>query len=414
MSDLRDKPSGSSPESAGSPLMQGFPPPLDRRPTLDNWDQPPYNRWAFQHIREILPTREVRRATTAHSFKRAPRDLLDLAFNGHDGRCLTVGRLLDESYTDGFLVLHRGRVVSEIYRNGMRPERLHLAQSVSKSFVGALAGIAIDQGLIDPAAPLALAVPELKACGYGDATLAHVLDMRSGVRFSEDYGLPDSDISKEEIVCGWKPRRPHIDNALPGCLYDLILMLGKERPHGSHFQYRSIETDVIAWVLERVTGTHLCDLMSCELWQPLGCEEDACFTVDSAGSALADGGLNATLRDFGRFGQMYCDDGWFNGRQILPAEFVRATAAGDPAVFDSPYKAIFPRGAYRNQFWSHNVDSGCFAARGVFGQLIYIDPRNHLVVVKLSTWPDYVNLPLVQDTFAAIESIAAVLTAEPD
>lgn len=394
-------------------IMQGFPPPIDRRPTLANWDSPPFNRWSFQHVREILPTAEVRCAPgPATAFEAAPRELTGLRFETTDGRDITVGELLDETHTDGFLVLHRGRLVCELYFNAMEPHTLHLSQSVSKSLVGALAGILIGRGDLDPQAPLSDHVPELAGCGYADATLNHLLDMRSGVRFSEDYGVADSDVTREEIVCGWKPRPPDLPEDFPDSLCELILTLPRERDHGGSFKYRSIESDVIGWVLERASGTRLAELTSRELWQPLGCERDACFTVDRAGFALVDGGFNATLRDYARFGQMHCDDGFFNGRQVVPADFVAQTRIGDPDVFDSPYKLHFPRGAYRNQFWIRDVDKGDkvqYMARGIFGQLIYIDAPRRLVAVKLSSWPDFLNPAYLLNTLAAIDAIAETL-----
>lgn len=397
-------------EAAEIGIMAGFPPPPEQRPNLSNWDLAPFNRWSFQHLRELLPTAEVRRAPGhASRFERDERDLDGLTFAAAGGRRISLADMLAETYSDGFLVLHRGRIVMERYFNGMTEETLHLSQSVSKSLVGALAGILAGRGALDLEAPLPTYVPELAGCGYADATLQHLLDMRSGVRFSEDYGDPEADITKLELVCGWKPRPAATEGDLPACLYDLVLTLPKERPHGSPFLYRSAETDVIGWVLERTSGLSLSELMSRELWQPLGCERDACFTVDSAGSAMADGGFYASLRDYARFGQMHCDGGRFNGRQIVPESFVLGSRTGDVEAFVGDYKPTFPRGAYRNQFWIRDVDTAQYMARGVFGQLIYIDAPRRLVVVKLSSWPDYRNFDFLMTTLAAIDAIAAAL-----
>jgi CubicO group peptidase (beta-lactamase class C family) len=390
-------------------IAQGFPPPPDKRVTLANWDAPPFNRWAFQHVREIIPTVEVRRSGRhASRFESDPQDLDGLPLTSHDGAPTTLGRTLEDTFTDGFLVLHRGRIVVERYLNGMTDDTLHLSQSVAKSITSGAAGVLIGRGVIDPEAPLTDHVPELARCGYADATLRHLLDMRSGVRFSEDYGVPDSDVSREEIVCGWKPR-PHGSDHIPDNMYDFILTLPKEREHGGPFLYRSIETDVIAWVMERATGTPLAERVSWELWQPLGTEREANFTVDPAGFASADGGFSATLRDYARFGQMYASGGRFNDRQILPAAYVDDTLAGEPEAFAGPYKDVFPRAAYRNQFWIRDVDKAQFMARGVFGQMIYIDPPNEIVVVKLSTWPDYLNLGFLMTTLAAIDAVTEAL-----
>jgi CubicO group peptidase (beta-lactamase class C family) len=391
-------------------IRRGFPPPTDKRVTHANWDSPPFNRWAFQHIREILPTAEVRRGSGhAARFETDLQDLDDLAVTDQDRRQMTLRQVLDQTYTDGFLVLRRGRLVLERYFNGLGEDTLHLSQSVAKSVTAAAAGVLVGRGLLDPEAPVSDYVPELGRSGYAGATLRHLLDMRSGVRFSEDYGVPGADVMHEEYVCGWKPWPADAPADLPSCMYDFMLTLPKERDHGGPFLYRSIETDVIAWAMERVSDTPLPELVSREIWQPLGAERDANFTVDPAGFASADGGFNASLRDYGRFGQMYCNGGAFNDGQILPADFVCDTLAGDPTAFAGPYKDIFPRGAYRNQFWIRDVDKTQIMARGVFGQLIYIDASNEIVVVKLSSWPHYLNLEFLLTTLAAIDAITEAL-----
>ncbi len=387
--------------------MEGFPPPPDKRATLTNWDLPPVNRWSFQNVRRVLPTAPVPRGDgPVANFARAEQDLSSMLFDTADGRRITVAQLLDETYTDGFLVLHRGRVVTELYFNGMTPATPHLSHSVAKSIVATVAGMLVDDGVLDLQAPVSRYVPELLRCGYADARLHHVLDMRSGVRFSEDYGDPASDVSKIDIAAGWRPN-PQPDR--PGSVYDLILTLPKEREHGGAFAYRSIETDVLGWTMERATGMHLADLVSRRLWAPLGVEHEAYFTVDRAGTALADGGFNATLRDYARFGQMHLAEGRFNGRQIAPRDWVLATRTGDRSAFGEPYTLASPTGAYSKQWWVHDVDRGITMARGVFGQLIYIDPTIELVAVKLSTWPDYLMPTMSLNTYRAIAAIGTAL-----
>ncbi len=395
----------SPPES--SDIMQGFPPPHEARASHLNWDSPPFNRWAFCNVRQVLPTRIVARGEgTPSLLPRREQDLSALGFAGPDGGRRSIGGFLEETFTDGFMVLHEGAVVTERYFGHLGRESLHLSQSVAKSVVGTVAGILIEDGKIDPEAPLPEYVPELKACGYADATLDAVLDMRSGVRFSEVYTDPDSDVSQIDFAAGWKPARPGKLTSV----YDLALTLPKERPHGGAFQYRSIETDVVGWVCERASGTHLCDLVSTLIWQPMGAEHDACFTVDRAGTALADGGFNASLRDYARFGLLYANGGVVEGKPVVPAPWVEACRRGDPAAFGAPYTEALPGGAYTRQWWVRDPEAGIFMARGVFGQMIYVDPARALVIVKLSTWPDFTNLDRFLLTLAAVDAIAEALS----
>lgn len=387
-------------------IMQGFPPPPDKRITLDNWDRPPFNRWSFQNVRSVLPTRAIARGTApASAFGQAQQDILPIVFADIDGERRSVAEMLDRTYTDGFMVLRDGKIVAEHYLNSMTPASLHLSQSVSKSFVGAMVGILAGRGELNLNAELSHYVPELAATGYAGATLTQVLDMRSGVRFSEDYLDPNCEMGQLDRADGWKPGpRP----GEPASTYDLILTLRQERPHGGYFQYRSIETDVLGWVLERVSGLGLAELMSRELWQPMGAESEACFTVDQAGTCLADGGLNATMRDYARFGQIFLDDGFLNGRQIVPAAWTAACRTGDVAAYQHLYRErrpTYPDACYSRQWWVYDFASGLHCASGVFGQLIYVRPRERIVAVKLSTWPDFLRDDLHASTMAALEAI---------
>lgn len=391
------------------PIMRGSPPEL-RVPFAD-WDRPPWNRWSFQHVREILPTAEVWRGMAAESvFPQVPQDLGGVAFERLGGARTTVETFLDDSYTDGFLVLHRGRIVFERYFNGMSERTLHLSQSMAKSVTAAAAGCLAAQGVLDPEAQVTHYLPELAATAYQGATLQQVLDMTTGVRFNEDYTDPHSDVGRIDVASGWKPQPPGARD-FPDHMWELILSLTtREHAHGERFVYRSIETDVLAFCMERAAGRRLPQLVSELLWQPMGAAESACFTLDRAGYALADGGLNATLRDYARFGSLYLNNGHFNGRQIVPATWIRATQTGDHALFGEPYTLTTPNGAYRNQFWIEDVSRPVIMCRGVFGQLIYIDAARDLVVVKLSSWPDFLNVEFGIDTLRMIHALANELT----
>ena len=216
-------------------IMAGFPPPLDKRATLANWDLPPFNRWSFQNVRSILPTRVVSRGSKPSSvLLQVPQALGGVTFTDADGRRLPAAEMLATTYTDGFILLHRGRVVLERYLNGMSEATLHLSQSVAKSFVGTLVGIMAMRGVLALDRPVYRYVPELARCGYAGATLAQVLDMRSGVRFVEDYLDPASEVGLLDRAAGWKPPLP---GEVLGGIYDLILTLRQERPHGGPFAY---------------------------------------------------------------------------------------------------------------------------------------------------------------------------------
>ncbi|MET2828665.1 serine hydrolase domain-containing protein [Mesorhizobium shangrilense] len=365
-----------------------------RRPkdlSLANWDRAPHNRWTYQHISDFLPTGPIASGEPmALMAADTGLDLAALTFTDHRGDRVNAAAALDGSWTDGFLILHRGRIVLEDYRNGMRPGSVHLTQSVSKSVVAALAGILHHQGCLPLDRSVAAYVPELAACAYRDATVSQLLDMTSGVHFPEDVADPVSGIGLMDIAVGWKAAPPGTTS--PRTVRELVASLRRlSRPHGQEFEYRSMETEVLGLCIEAATGRRLADLVSELIWRPMGAEADANFAVDPEGYAIADGGLSASLRDLGRFGLVYAEDGCANGRQIVPEQWGAQTRAGDASLFPERYRADRPNGAYRNQFWIADVDAPVILALGVYGQMIYIDHRRDFVGVKLSTWPRAIN-----------------------
>ena len=373
------------------------------------WDRAPWNRWSFQHVADVLPTVEISPGNgPVRQLPRQERNLDGLPVTGIAGET-SLESFLEQTYTDGFLVLKDGAIAYERYFNGMDERTLHLSQSVAKSFTGILAGILAARGLFDVSALVTDILPELKSTAYRGANVQHLLDMTSGVRFNEDYTDPFSDMGRSDVAAGWKPIPAGESSSLhwPQSIFELILDLHVlEREHGSRYAYRSIETDVLAFVLERATGKRLAQLMSVELWQKLGMEQSANMTVDSAGFALADGGLNACLRDYGRFGQMVLE----SGAGIVPESWIEATRSGNHELFGEPYTTVLPDGAYRNQFWIEDRRSRNLMARGVFGQLIYISWEHRMVVVKLSSWPDFVNPAWTLATLDAAHRIGLALS----
>ncbi len=383
-------------------IMQGFPPIAEARPGPDNWDLPPFNRWSFQNMRMLFPTVAVASGEAAFGFDRKEADFSSLSCIDDSGKAWSFDAFLRASYTDGLLIYYKDRIRYEGYFNGMTVETLHLAQSVSKTVVGTVAGILAGRGLLDLAAPVANYIPELSGSGYGDAILRQVLDMQSGVRFTEDYDTPGSDMTRIDIASGWRP-------VPAGMRYetitDVIKSLPKIRPHGSVFDYRSIETDMLAWILERVTGQSLAELVSTEIWKKMGAEHDANFVVDRAGTALADGGFSASLRDFARFGRLYLDAGKAFGPDIVPMAWIKDCRAGDAAKFGTPPSDDALHRAYRNKWWIRHLGRGDIVARGVFGQMIYVDRTSDLMVVKLSTWPDYTSVTQTKLAYRMIDAI---------
>jgi CubicO group peptidase (beta-lactamase class C family) len=393
-------------------LMSG-PPPFapERRVTLANWQEPPLNRWSFQHIRDLIPTARIRRGDGP--VRKLPRDERDLSGITFDvgGRERSVDRLLADTYTDGFLVLHRGRVVTERYFNGMTPDTTHLLMSVSKSVTSTIAGILAGRGLLDPSAPVTDLVPELAKTSFRGATVQHLLDMRAGTRFDETYENLDADVRVYEQVYLWRPRE---GKRLPEDALGYFATLRNDGEHGGPFRYRSILTDVLGWVVERAGGARLHELISRELWQPMGAEFDAEITVDSRGNAMADGGMCATLRDLARFGQTILQAAATGRQGIVPHAWIADTIRGAPdgprAFAEGDNPPGYPKGAhYRNCWWIRFPSIPFFNASGINGQNVFVHVPTRTVVAKFSTWPTALSPRFSRATVAGVRAIAGAL-----
>ena len=376
--------------------------------TLENWQRPPYNRWAFQHVRELIPTARIARGDRmVRELPRAERDLRSIRFATESGE-LTVGELVTQTYTDGLLVIHQGAIVTEQYYNGLRPSTPHLLMSVSKSVTGLVAGALAGRGALDVTTPVETIVPELSETSFAGAQVQHLLDMRAGTRFTEDYADPEAEIQVSDQVYRW---RPDEGKSHPACGIEYFATLVNDGPHGGPFRYRSILIDVLAWVLEKAGGARFADLVSQELWQPMGAEHDADITVDAHGNALADGGISGTLRDAGRVGLLALEHGRVRETQVIPESWLDDTIAGAPdgqSAFRAGNSAAdYPPGAhYRNCWWIIDPELPMFSASGIHGQHIVVHVPSQTIVVKLSSAPEALSNPTRRATTAAALAIA--------
>ena len=285
-------------------LMTGFPPAPDAQVTLANWQDPPFSRWAFRHMRELIPSQPIPAAGTASALPAASVSLPDPPVWRLDGSTATVAEVFADTCTDALVVLHDGKLVAERYDDGMTAATPHLLMSVSKSLVGCVAGVLADRGRLDPADRVTAYVPEAGSSGYAGATVRNLLDMRTGVAFRETYTELDAEVRVMERSMGWRPAQP----GDPAGAYPYLATLGQSGPHGGEFTYRSADTDMLGWVCERAGRTRMADLIAALIWQPMGAERDGEVTCDPLGSAIHDGGVSVTARDLARFGQMLIDD----------------------------------------------------------------------------------------------------------
>lgn len=386
--------------------MQGFPPAPDRIIRFDlTGNMFPRTRYGYSHVRELVPTRAVWRGDGPVSkLPRAERDISSVPFTDADGAHRTFADMLGLTYTDGILVMHKGKVVYERYFGALDAHTQHIAMSVTKSFVGTLAAMLVADGKLDPAAPVTQYVPELKDSAYGDATVRQVMDMTIGVHYSENYADPNADVWAYARAGGMLPRPAGYKGA--DNFYDYLKTLRKEGEHDAEFSYKTVNAETLAWIVRRASNKSLAALLSERIWQPMGAEGDAYFSVDSIGAESGGGGLNTTLRDLARFGEMIRNEGRFNGKQILPKSVIDdIRRGGDPAKFAKAGYTTLPGYSYRNMWWVSGNDHHTFEARGIHGQRIYIDPVAQMTIVRYASHPiaaNAANDPVTHRAYAAL------------
>lgn len=405
----------SDPKALG--WMLGAPPPADKiiRFSDPDYFSFPKMRWTVCHFRQLMPTVGVSRGLGA------PKPLtreIDATIDGLTftptgaATPMTWAQSLSANYTDGIVVLHDGKVVYERYSGCLDEAGQHGAMSVTKSLTGLLGEMLVAEGKLDETAKVATIVPELSKSAFGDATVRQVLDMTTGLRYSEDYADPDADVWTYSAAGNPLPKPA--DYKGPQSYFDYLQTVAKQGEHGVAFGYKTINTDALGWIIARVSGKSVADLLSERVWSRMGAEQDAYYTVDSIGTPFAGGGLNAGLRDIARIGQLLLDDGVVGGERLVPEAAINSIrGGGDKAAFEKAGYANLPGWSYRGMWWvSHNAH-GAYMARGVHGQSIYIDPAAGMVIARFSSHPTAGNAANDPTTLPAFEAVAEHLMRKP-
>lgn len=393
--------------------MVGSPPPPDKIIRYEDGSlySFPQWRWSFSHWREFVPTAAISRGSGPTSpLPRAERNDLDaVTFMPIGGtKPMTWADSLIANYTDGIVIMHRGRIVYERYLGAMNAERPHIAFSVTKSFFGTLAAMLIAEGKIDANAPVTKYVPELAASGFGDATVQQVLDMTTSIDFTENYVKASPSMLAYRHATGLLGRIPGTTGAKT--VYTYLPTIGKSGAHGKAFAYRTPNVDVIGWVIARVTGKNPAEVLSERIWSRIGAEDDAFIQVDDTGVPLVGSALNARLRDMARFGELMRLNGRFNGQQIVPAAVVETIRGGaSREAFAKANYPTLPGWSYHDFWWVSHDDHGVFTARGIHGQAIYVDPRAEMVIARFGSHPIAGNSGIDPNSLPAYRAIAEKL-----
>ncbi|MAD94312.1 MAG: serine hydrolase [Rhodobacteraceae bacterium] len=385
-----------------SEVMHGFPPKKEYTASLANWRRAPFCHWAFHHVREIIPTVEI---------KNDSKNIWNLEVKKSNLSSIGLDETMLETNCDALVVLHKDRLVFEDYRNGMTAQDPHILMSISKSILGLIAGTLVAKGELSEEDPITKYVPELKDTVYVGATVRDLLDMRAGVLFDEDYLATEGPIVDYRFAANWNPV-PKGREA--GDLRSFMLSLKEsDGSHGGRFHYVSPNTDLLAWVFERASGIRYADLVSERLWKPLGAEAPGYITTDRIGGARAAGGKCFTARDLARVGMMVANGGVRNGVQVIPTSWIEDLLEnGDPKAWKKGdfYNEMGKRDIhYRSKWYIRRGSEPLIFGVGIHGQFLFVNPARKISIA----WFASNDSPLVgqpfEKTITAVEKIQSFL-----
>ncbi len=353
----------------------------------------------FRNMAEIFPFRRVSKGPQNFQFRSQPKALIE-SFN-HHGKHYQVKELLEKTKTTGFLVLQNDAIVFEQYSLGNTIDSLNISWSVNKSFVSALIGIAVEDGLIASINdPITDYVAELSDSGYAGVSIKNILQMSSGVTFDEDYAAFFSDINRMGRVI-----------ALGSSINEFAASLSSSKKAGQYHHYVSMDTQVLGMLLKNVTNKSPSEYLQEKIWSQLGMRSDALWLTDDLGMELAFGTLNVTVRDYARFGRLYLNQGQWQGQQLVPKQWIIDSTTPDAAhLMPGENPSSSNRSGYGYQWWIPEHPQNDYLARGIYGQYIYVNPAKKVVIVKTSADPDWLSTNEENYTVVAmLQQIAAGL-----
>lgn len=371
-------------------LMQGFPPEESKQVTKANFMFAPHNRWSFQHMRYLTSTAPIERGNgPATKFILAPIDLLSKNFtdNSYSKKTYNLKNILVEHYTDGFLVIKDGKILTEYYANGMTVKTQHWIASMTKSVIGTIAEILMYRGVLDETKKIEFYIPELKGTMPGEATVREVLDMNIAIvpdGKMEGVKDPNSYFNRFGRSVGFLPNDGTED------IYKLLPQIKSFGKNGGSIRYASATAEIAGWLISKVTNKPLEQVISEEIWSKIGCSEDTYTIVGPSLKMVSTGGINTTLRDYARFGMLIANHGKVNGIQIIPSAVIqKILSPGDhPSWKASDFSSMEPVVKSYRSYWyiTENKNKGVFAW-GIHGQHMYVDPTNNIVIVQMSSLP---------------------------
>lgn len=326
----------------------------------------------FQNMDEMVPVARLTPSKTPYAYQKNIGYSLPNQFPFNNS-AYDVQEFLEYTQSEGLMIIQNDTIIYEDYWLGLDESNTHISWSMAKSIVSALLGIAYDDGLFQLNEPITKYLPQFEGTGYDSVIIKDILQMSTGVRFNEDYGDYNSDINRFSRSF-----------ALGKSLENFSKTMVREREPGTHCHYVSINTQMLGLLLKELTGQTLTDYYQKKLWEPLGMQDNGEWILDNTGMELALGGLNMSLRDYAKIGQLFLHQGNFNGQQLISKNWIEMSTTPDaPHVMPNSTMSEHPQG-YGFQWWIPQKDEGDFFAVGIYNQFIYVQPEKNLVIVKLS------------------------------
>lgn len=331
----------------------------------------------FINMKEFFPTSTpIKASENPHIFKKRDDFYMPELYE-FGGEKKPIQEAIDYFNTDGLMILKDGEVLYENYWNKNKENSRHIIWSVSKSFLSALVGIALDEGLIDDINdPIIKYLKDFEGTGYEGVSIKNLLQMSSGIAFNEDYGDPDSDINRYARV-----------TATGTSQREFAKTLKNSREPGTYNHYISLDSQMLGMLVAEVTNMTVKEYLYEKIWSQIGMQDDAFYLTDKQEVEMSLGGLNVTLRDMAKFGQLYLNKGNWNGKQVVPAEWVSNSTvplgkhvqpnAGDQFTSDA--------WGYGYQWWIPGPGVSDYTAHGIYNQFIYVNPESGVVIAKTSS-----------------------------
>ena len=365
---------------------------------LDNWRKTPFSKWAFHHVREIVPTANIENKSGL---------VTDLKLNIQKFSDLNLDKVMEETETDALVIAKDDTILFEKYNNGMSENSPHILFSVSKSILGLIVGALIESKTLKESDLIIRFIPELKMTAYSDATIRDLLDMRVGVKFDEDYTATTGPIINYRYAANWNPVPAGIE---AGDLKSFMETLNdRDGLHNDRFHYVSPNTDLLAWVCERASGMRYSDLLSDLLWTPLGAESSGYITVDRLGGMRAAGGVCFTARDLARVGLMIASYGYANNKQIIPEVWINdiikngSNSAWEKRIGMDEFGNMPMH--YRSFWYVQKNGNPLIHGLGIHGQYLFVDPKLNLSVAWFSSDNEATGSPYISDVMRIIKCI---------